>query len=371
MKAKLLFLCLLLTGVLIISSCAGLESGTEDNQTAADNQTAPAEPSTTGTPEKVPSTPIIKEGWTKPRDLTQQEWKRAVQIALTVRELGQWLDKPYRTEMVWFVKTRTGWTVTSDPEPNNHDALGFYPGVSVSFNLHPKVVFDIAVDLDAGIPVHFKQSMVEEYSLPKYLTREEKAASIEIALRAVPPRYQVDPDKATFIWFPITSEGRQSGLDYNIVEIGLPANAPLNADYYPGVVFWLDSGHPIAVMVDLQNGKALEVLGPFPIPLTEEEEEKALQIASKAAGSTQFARFVWIGITSQHHNWVGFNYDNVDLGILYWTDPSRRDMTFYLGAIFLIEPAGFVTRVAIDLQNGTVYQVQREPNLSSPNRFKK
>ncbi|MFC1963839.1 exo-alpha-sialidase [Chloroflexota bacterium] len=371
MKTKLPFLCLFLVGALAVTGCAGLASNSTgnftatNNEAATDNLTAVEEPSTPETPAAVSWTPL-REGWEKPRELTPQEQQRAVRIAFTVRELEQRLQDSYQTKMVWFVKTAAGWTVTTEPMPYISDALGFYPGVSISFGPYPEIVFDVAVDLDAGIPVRFKQSTAEEHFLPRLLTEEEKAAAIKVALSAIPPDYQVDPDEATFIWLAITPGG-QTGLDYDIVDTGFPPNAPLNADYYPGVVFRLAPGHPMTVVVDLRHGKALQVLGPFPVPLTADEEAKFLRIASQASGGT-FAKFVWVGITpdGQMHT---FDYQNVNLGVPYWS--SKPDMTFYLGAIFPIEPAAWIATVVLDFRNGKVERVDTIPNLSSPNRFRR
>ncbi|MFC1982470.1 hypothetical protein ACFLV5_01590 [Chloroflexota bacterium] len=266
MKTKLLFMCLFLVSAFVLSGCAWLASNAGDNLTVADNETSAVEPVTPPTLAVTPRQPT-KEGWAKPRDLTQQEWERAIQIALIVRELGQWLHKPYHSELVWFAKTGVGWTIISDPKPDNHDVLGYYPGVTIIFNPPPKVVFDIAVDLDAGRPVRFRQSTAEEHLFPKPLTDEEKAAAIRIAtvaLKAAGGGQPSDYNPATFVWMAQTSNGALTRLDYDIVEKGLPANAPLNADYYPGVVYQKDitpyEKHLTTIVVDLQNGNTVDIV---------------------------------------------------------------------------------------------------------------
>ena len=98
--------------------------------------------------------------------------------------------------------------------------------------------------------------LTDEEKAVRYLTGEEKEAAIGIAkaaLKAAGGSQPNDYNRATFVWIAQTSDGTRTKLDYDIVEKGLPANAPLNADYYPGLEYQMGSSNSKIVVVDLQK----------------------------------------------------------------------------------------------------------------------
>ena len=263
MQTKVLLICVLVASVLLTSGCAGLASG------ARDDQPAPAEPVTPEAPEATPGTPETPAGQLvlpKPIEhtgLTQEEWEQAVQIALTLPELSEWLEKglPYRTEPRWFYK-RPGSTIwrqsTRYISPGTPNTTEITPGVLVSIGSPQQILFSIAIDLASEKTVTFvryddsRNLPASQFNL-RYLTEEEFAELFRIASEATGA--SIDPAKVEPYWMGISSGGWKSVHDYDAVEKGV-----IDVVGVPGATFYpaINTEH-YQVIIDLENRTALEV----------------------------------------------------------------------------------------------------------------
>jgi hypothetical protein len=289
MKTKLPPMCLLLVIAVAMSGCAGLVSGTGDNDsaadsqiagdnlsavdnlTAADNETVTVEPTKPEAPEAITSTPetpaeqLVLPKPVEHTGLTEEEWERAVQIALTLPELSEWLEKEptYRAEPIWFWKRpgSTEWGRNSTYIPSGTpNVTDITPGVRVSLGSPQQVLFDIAVDLDSGETVTFVR--FDDRLLPasqfnlRYLTEEEFAEVIRIASEATGAT--IDPATVEPHWVSINGI-YHTRHDYDAVEKGvLGVTGIKGATFYPAVTIQGGPSGYQMVIVDLKNKKLAE-----------------------------------------------------------------------------------------------------------------
>lgn len=215
-------------------------------------------------------------GMILPRELTSQEKEKVIQIALKIEPVLERTSQgyTYRAELAWVsydtrgpdIDNRWGYENYSIKDrAQANPAITWFPAAKIGLGTPQQFVISVAVDLGMDKAVYAIRRPDVHVSAPqylRYLTEEEKAKVIAIASETQAVKtYAGGNDATSFQWVALSPGGTAFSLDYNTVEIGVPAYQDTilkskSMVIYPAVLF--DSGSwAISIAVDLKSEKVV------------------------------------------------------------------------------------------------------------------
>ena len=212
-------------------------------------------------------------GLDRPRQLTEDEEGRVIDIALSAPEVSEWLEKnmEYRTELSWFAREGSDWRswgydleyIASIEMPPGV-VFCWYPGATIGIGSPQQQIISVAIDLDEGKAVYIaSQPDIRKESNLEWLTADEEARVIEIALGTPAAAEWLEKESVyttRLVWVGTWNEGSYSLLEYDAVELGIPPYSWVeSAVFYPGVVIHFGDPEEWVVMVgvDLETEKVV------------------------------------------------------------------------------------------------------------------
>jgi len=218
-------------------------------------------------------------GLDRPRQLTENEGGRVIDIALSAPEVSEWLEKnmEYRTELSWFAREGSDWLscgydleyIASIEMPPGV-VFRWYPGATIGIGSPQQQIISVAIDLDEGKAVYIaSQPDIRKESNLEWLTADEEARVIEIALGTPAAAEWLEKESVyttRLVWVGTWNEGSYSLLEYDAVELGIPPYSWVeSAVFYPGIVFHFGDPEEWVVMVAVDlEAEEIVVTGSYP-----------------------------------------------------------------------------------------------------------